>query len=73
MSSCLTDLFVIFLACWQDEVQIDSRCDVLVCSLGHKPMMKEKLHVLRDLWAAGLKADLIHDSTKVGIIPLLSV
>ncbi len=44
---------------------VESRCDVLVCSLGHKTMIKEKLHVLRDLWAAGIKADLIHDATKV--------
>ena len=47
---------------------MDSRCEVLVCSLGHKAMMKEKLHVLRDLWATGLKADLIHDTTKVNTV-----
>nr|XP_006824933.1 PREDICTED: eukaryotic translation initiation factor 2-alpha kinase 4-like [Saccoglossus kowalevskii] len=37
--------------------------DILVCVVGSKPLLKERLKVVRDLWSAGLRADLIYDST----------
>ena len=33
--------------------------DVIVCSVGHRSMVKEKAAVIRDLWAAGIKSSLV--------------
>ena len=33
--------------------------DVIVCSFGHRSMVKEKAAVVRDLWAAGIKSSLV--------------
>ncbi len=49
----------------QEELVLQSRLDALVCSLGNNPMLREKLRVVRDLRAAGIRTDLIHDTTKV--------
>ncbi|XP_063231098.1 eIF-2-alpha kinase GCN2 isoform X2 [Bacillus rossius redtenbacheri] len=42
-------------ACDQDARALD----VVVCSLGHGPMIKEKCAVVRELWAAGVRANLL--------------
>ena len=55
--------------------------DVLLCSLGHKAMEREKLALAQKLWAAGIATDIIHDRglvciTRMGlkvIIVLLKV
>ena len=39
--------------------------DVLVCSLGHKSLMKEKLSVLKELWKVGVSSTLMHDTNQV--------
>ena len=31
--------------------------------MGHKLMVSERLRVARELWAAGLRADILYDST----------
>ncbi|GFO47300.1 eukaryotic translation initiation factor 2-alpha kinase 4 [Plakobranchus ocellatus] len=41
-----------------------SACDVLVCTLGRHLMVKERLTVARDLWAAGLKTELLFDKAE---------
>jgi histidyl-tRNA synthetase len=38
--------------------------DVVVCSVGHQPMLKEKAAVMQELWAAGIKSSLM-DSLQV--------
>ena len=42
-------------------------CDVLVCPLGGKSMAKEKLLIslTKDLWNAGLRADILHQQIQV--------
>ncbi|CAH1791711.1 unnamed protein product [Owenia fusiformis] len=47
----------------QDESKALGAYDILVCTLGHKSMIKEKLSVVRDLWAAGLKANILLDTS----------
>jgi hypothetical protein len=42
--------------------------DVVVCSVGHRSMEKEKAAVIRELWAAGIKSSLI-DSLQVPCVP----
>lgn len=44
------------------EYQCSSRCDVLVCAIGHKPLLKDRMTIIKDLWAAGLKAELLLDT-----------
>lgn len=39
--------------------------DVLVCTLGHRMFLKEKLSLVKDLWSVGLCADIAHDTTWV--------
>jgi len=39
--------------------------DVLVCTLGQRTLLKEKLALVKDLWSAGLSADIAHDATWV--------
>ena len=39
--------------------------DVMVCSVGHKNMAREKLSLARELWAAGMSADIMHDNALV--------
>ncbi|XP_063427677.1 eIF-2-alpha kinase GCN2-like [Mytilus trossulus] len=41
------------------EYQPSTRCDILVCAIGHKPMLKDRMTIIKDLWAAGLKAELL--------------
>ncbi|XP_069116071.1 eIF-2-alpha kinase GCN2-like [Argopecten irradians] len=36
--------------------------DILVCTIGYNPMLKERMGVVRDLWGAGLKADILLDT-----------
>ncbi|XP_060076346.1 eIF-2-alpha kinase GCN2-like [Ylistrum balloti] len=36
--------------------------DVLVCTIGYNPMLKERMGVVRDLWGAGLRADILLDT-----------
>jgi hypothetical protein len=38
--------------------------DVVVCSVGHRSMVKEKAAVIQELWAAGIKSSLM-DSLQV--------
>ncbi|XP_038072297.1 eIF-2-alpha kinase GCN2-like isoform X2 [Patiria miniata] len=40
-----------------------SVCDVLVCAIGSSSSYKDKIKVVRDLWASGLRADILYDST----------
>lgn len=47
----------------QDESNAPA-LDVVVCSVGHRSMVKEKAAVIRELWAAGIKSSLI-DSHQV--------
>jgi hypothetical protein len=47
----------------QDESNAPA-VDVVVCSVGHRSMVKEKAAVIRELWAAGIKSYLI-DSLQV--------
>ena len=42
--------------------------DVLVCSAGHNPMQSERMRITRDLWRAGIKANICYDSKDM--IPL---
>ncbi|ELU08630.1 hypothetical protein CAPTEDRAFT_220708 [Capitella teleta] len=44
---------------------LPTRCDVLVCSIGHKAMLREKMSMIKDLWAAGLHAELHLDATQL--------
>jgi translation initiation factor 2-alpha kinase 4 len=44
--------------------------DVVVCSVGHQSMLKEKAAVIRELWAAGIKSSLM-DSLQVHSSSLL--
>lgn len=53
----------IVTACFQ--FQPPSACDVLVCTIGHKPMEKERMNLVRELWSAGLKADILHETLEV--------
>ena len=39
--------------------------DILVSTLGHRMLLKEKLALVKDLWSAGLRADIAHDATWV--------
>lgn len=53
---------------WYDTWQLTSTSsyDILVCTtIGHKPMLKERMAVLRDLWAAGLRAEIYLESMQV--------
>ncbi|XP_055957482.1 eIF-2-alpha kinase GCN2-like isoform X1 [Patella vulgata] len=36
--------------------------DIVVCSVGHNPMWKERLNIVKDLWSAGLRAEVLYDS-----------
>ena len=39
--------------------------DVLVCTLGQRTLLREKLALVKDLWSGGLSADIAHDATWV--------
>lgn len=43
----------------QNEFENVNNLDVLVCSIGSKPMVLEQCKILRDLWAAGIRCSLI--------------
>ncbi|XP_041355156.1 eIF-2-alpha kinase GCN2-like [Gigantopelta aegis] len=45
-----------------EEKEAPSPFDILVCTIGHKTMMKERLTVVKDLRAAGLKVDMVFDT-----------
>ena len=51
---------------------MSSTYDVLVCSLGYKPMIKEKLSIVKDLWSAGVKADVMYDTSQVLSVNLIA-
>ncbi|KAK3093827.1 hypothetical protein FSP39_020697, partial [Pinctada imbricata] len=36
--------------------------DVLVCTIGHKPMLKERMCIIRELWNAGIRAEIQHET-----------
>ncbi|XP_033626734.1 eIF-2-alpha kinase GCN2-like isoform X1 [Asterias rubens] len=40
-----------------------SVCDILVCAIGSSSSLKDRIKVVRDLWANGLRADILYDST----------
>ncbi|XP_022092964.1 eIF-2-alpha kinase GCN2-like isoform X2 [Acanthaster planci] len=40
-----------------------SVCDVLVCTIGSGSSYKDRIKVVRDLWASGLRADILYDSS----------
>lgn len=50
-----------------DYLQLNSLSsyDILVCTIGHKPMLKERMLILRDLWIAGLRADIYLEAMQV--------
>lgn len=35
--------------------------DILIVSVGHKPLLKEKAALAKDLWTAGVRADIQYD------------
>ena len=37
----------------------------MVCTVGHKMMTKERLALGRELWAAGIRAEVLFDPTEV--------
>lgn len=41
--------------------------DILVCTIGHKPMLKERMTIVQDLWAAGLRAEVYLETMQVNI------
>ena len=43
---------------------LSATIDVVVCSVGYKPLLREKLCVTRDLWSAGIKTELWQDTTQ---------
>ncbi|XP_070577673.1 eIF-2-alpha kinase GCN2-like [Ptychodera flava] len=45
-----------------DHENTSSVVDALVCAVGSKPLLKDRIKVVRDLWAAGVRADMIYDS-----------
>ncbi|BFZ11743.1 hypothetical protein BsWGS_14782 [Bradybaena similaris] len=47
-----------------EQVQTLSPCDVMICTLGHQLLIKERLAIARDLWAAGFRADVLFDKTE---------
>ncbi|XP_066996679.1 eIF-2-alpha kinase GCN2 [Anabrus simplex] len=46
----------------QEEDNVAPNVNVVLCSLGHRPMLREKAGVLRDLWAAGIKCQLMDNA-----------
>ena len=36
-----------------------SAYDILVCTIGRKPMLKDRMALVRDLWSAGLRAEIL--------------
>ncbi|XP_033124847.1 eIF-2-alpha kinase GCN2-like [Anneissia japonica] len=52
----------IVVAALQDSDETPSSCDILVCAIGSSCSMKDKLKCVRDLWAVGLKADILCDT-----------
>ncbi|XP_052767751.1 eIF-2-alpha kinase GCN2-like isoform X2 [Mya arenaria] len=46
----------------QQDFQPPSAYDVLVCTIGHQPMLKERMALVRDMWRAGLKAEILHET-----------
>ena len=55
------------------QYQCSSRCDVLVCAIGHKPLLKDRMTIIKDLWAAGLKAELLLDIIQVFYIAIIHI
>ncbi|XP_071963594.1 eIF-2-alpha kinase GCN2-like [Antedon mediterranea] len=47
----------------QDSEEMPSTCDILVCAIGSSCSLKDKLKCVRDLWAGGLKADILCDTS----------
>ncbi|ESO93561.1 hypothetical protein LOTGIDRAFT_119057 [Lottia gigantea] len=47
-----------------DTVEVPSSHDIVVCSVGHKTLLKERLRVVKELWAAGLRAEVFYDSVQ---------
>ncbi|KAI8514991.1 Eukaryotic translation initiation factor 2 alpha kinase 4 [Branchiostoma belcheri] len=45
-----------------ESCQVPSTCDILVCTIGRSSLLKERMRVVRDLWAAGLRAEILYDS-----------
>ncbi|KAL4238496.1 Eukaryotic translation initiation factor 2 alpha kinase 4 [Mactra antiquata] len=43
----------------QPEFQPPGAYDVLVCTIGHKAMEKERMLLVRELWSAGIKAEIL--------------
>lgn len=41
--------------------------DVLVCTIGRKTMEKERMLLVRELWSAGIKAEILHATLEVFI------
>ncbi|XP_014671944.1 PREDICTED: eukaryotic translation initiation factor 2-alpha kinase 4-like, partial [Priapulus caudatus] len=42
----------------------DRAYDILIVSVGHRPLLREKVSLARDLWAAGLNADIQYDKVQ---------
>ncbi|WAR18478.1 E2AK4-like protein [Mya arenaria] len=49
----------------QQDFQPPSAYDVLVCTIGHQPMLKERMALVRDMWRAGLKAEILHETLEI--------
>ncbi|KAK7506996.1 hypothetical protein BaRGS_00001847, partial [Batillaria attramentaria] len=52
------------LASLAEEKGTPSPCDVIVCTIGHTTMLKERLAITHDLWAAGIRTEVIFDALK---------
>ena len=47
------------------QLQAPSPCDVMVCTVGHSSMKKERLSVTRDLLAAGIRTEVQYEPLEV--------
>ena len=47
------------------QFQPPSAYDVLVCTIGRRPMLKERMALVRDMWRAGLRAEILHETLEV--------
>jgi translation initiation factor 2-alpha kinase 4 len=45
-----------------EEVTLPCTCDVLVCSASQTSMLNERMRIVRELWAAGIRATLMYNS-----------
>ena len=47
------------------QLQVPSPCDVMVCTVGHNPMKKERLDITRNLLDAGIRTEVQYEPLEV--------